>query len=136
MDRVKELKFSRLSDIERKNILYDINKYQGKFHIHLYKGNKNPLEMIKGILDGVKFAKYGEIIIITDENFFDGHSTKELKKKGYYITTKKSYKVPGIQVADMISGAFRNHDTSNSILLNIINKKLCEKSKKYLHPER
>lgn len=86
--------------------------------------------MIETILNGITFNRKHEIILISDNNFFDGFSTKKLKDNGYQIKNKKSEIVPAIQLADVVSGAFRQFDINNNHLLNIIINRLCEKSKK------
>ena len=71
-----------------------------------------------------------EVILVLDKNFLTNNNERiTLENDGFKVVIKESNIVPGIQVADLVAGAFGLFDKGNRELLNIILSRMCQYSK-------
>jgi hypothetical protein len=139
LDNRKELKFINMDRAEVKNLLYDIKNHKTTISIHIEKGTtERPLELLYNILNNIKSKKQYERILILDSNFLTNKKEEaSLRKHKCTVVTKKSHKIPALQIADIIAGSFRLFHEENSKLLNIVLSNICEYSRNNLkHPKR
>jgi hypothetical protein len=133
LQKLKELKFSKLKDHEKKNVLYDLVMHR-HIAIHIERGtSQNPSEIVDKILKSLK-GENSKRTLIFDDNFMDKEKMNEFAKKGQKVITSESHKVYGIQIADMIAGSIRSHFEGQKSFVKIIDSKICENSKKIIHP--
>ena len=75
-----------------------------------------------------------EVILVLDKNFLTNNNERiSLENDGFTVVIRASNVVPGIQVADLVAGAFRLFDKGNRELLNIILSHMCQYSKDSLN---
>jgi hypothetical protein len=133
----KELKFKKMAPDNRIAFLNDLNNYRQQIFIYVESAQQlPPIFIIRNILNNYPSNNVERIIII-DENLLPPSEILQLKTQDIIIIMKKSFKVPGIQIADIIAGSYRKYDMQEDLeLLSIVLNKLCKVSINNIIPRR
>jgi hypothetical protein len=102
--------------------------------IHILKAStQTTLDSVRTILSGIEDDGH-ERTLVYDTNLLTDNEYNELKKrkKGLDIRPKSSRSTPGIQIADVIVGAFREYICERKSRFLIISELLCNDSRKNL----